>query len=62
MLTAKEFRLLQRMTHSAKALRNVGLYTIKQCYLNENRMATTKEVDTAMKQDVNYYGVQSNSV
>ena len=62
MLTAKEFRLLQRMTHSAKALRNVGLYTIKQCYLNENRMATTKEIDAAMKQDVNYYGVQSNSV
>ncbi len=60
-LTAKEFRLLQRMTHSAKALRNVGLYTIKQCYLNENRMATTKEIDAAMKQDVNYYGVQSNS-
>ena len=32
-LTAKEFRLLQRMSHSSKALRNVGLYTIKQSYL-----------------------------
>ncbi|NMD72898.1 transposase, partial [Bacillus sp. DNRA2] len=32
-LAAKEFRLLQRMTHSSKALRNVGLYAIKQCYL-----------------------------
>jgi hypothetical protein len=29
-LTAKEFRLIQRMSHSAKALRNVGLYTMKQ--------------------------------
>ncbi|MEK4425035.1 transposase [Solibacillus sp. FSL K6-1523] len=61
-LTAKEFRLLQRMTHSSKALRNVGLYTIKQSFLNENRMATTKEIDAAMKQDINYWGIQSNSV
>ncbi|NMD68942.1 IS200/IS605 family element transposase accessory protein TnpB [Bacillus sp. DNRA2] len=61
-LTAKEFRLLQRMTHSSKALRNVGLYAIKQCSLNNNRMATVKEVDTAMQTDVNYWGVQSNSV
>ncbi|WP_053366512.1 RNA-guided endonuclease TnpB family protein [Bacillus sp. FJAT-27245] len=61
-LTAKEFRLLRRMTHSSKALRNVGLYTIKQCYLNQNRMATVKEVDAAMQADVNYWGIQSNSV
>ena len=61
-LTAKEYRLLQRMTHSSKALRNVGLYTIKQCYLNNNRMATVKEVDAAMQNDVNYWGIQSNSV
>ncbi|MEK4425307.1 transposase [Solibacillus sp. FSL K6-1523] len=61
-LTAKDFRLLQRMTHSSKALRNVGLYTIKQSYLNENRMATTREIDAAMKQDINYWGIQSNSV
>ncbi|MEK4424897.1 RNA-guided endonuclease InsQ/TnpB family protein [Solibacillus sp. FSL K6-1523] len=61
-LTAKEFRLLQRMTHSNKALRNVGLYTIKQSFLNENRMATMKEIDAAMKQDINYWGIQSNSV
>jgi IS605 OrfB family transposase len=61
-LTAKEFRLLQRMTHSSKALRNVGLYTIKQSYLNNNKMATVKEVDAAMQADVNYWGVQSNSV
>lgn len=62
-LTAKEFRLLQRMSHSSKALRNVGLYTIKQSYLNHNKMATVKEVDTAMQTDRNYYwGMQSNSV
>ncbi|WP_341466052.1 hypothetical protein [Bacillus cereus] len=61
-LTAKEFRLLQRMSHSSKALRNVGLYTIKQSYLNNNKMATVKEVDTAMQADMNYSGVQSNSV
>nr|WP_270421806.1 transposase [Bacillus mobilis] len=61
-LTAKEFRLLQRMSHSSKALRNVGLYTIKQSYLNHNKMATVKEVDTAMQTDMNYWGMQSNSV
>ncbi len=61
-LTAKEFRLLERMSHSSKALRNVGLYTMKQSYLNNNRMATVKEVDTAMQADMNYSGVQSNSV
>ncbi|KZD29602.1 Mobile element protein [Bacillus cereus] len=61
-LTAKEFRLLQRMSHSSKALRNVGLYTIKQSYLNNNKMATVKEVDTAMQTDMNYWGIQSNSV
>ena len=61
-LTAKEFRLLQRMSHSSKALRNVGLYTMKQSYLNHNKMATVKEVDTAMQTDMNYWGIQSNSV
>ena len=61
-LTAKEFRMLQRMSHSSKALRNVGLYAMKQCYLNNGRIATVKEVDTAMQADVNYWGVQSNSV
>jgi hypothetical protein len=61
-LTAKEFRLLQRMSHSSKALSNVGLYTIKQSYLNNRKTATVKEVDTAMKADSNYWGVQSNSV
>ncbi|KKZ97650.1 hypothetical protein B4147_3177 [Bacillus wiedmannii] len=61
-LTAKEFRLLQRMSHSSKALRNVGLYTMKQSYLNNNKMATIKEVDTAMQADMNYWGMQSNSV
>ena len=61
-LTAKEFRLLQRMSHSSKALRNVGLYTIKQSYLNHNKMATIREVDTAMQADMNYWGIQSNSV
>ncbi|HHW35687.1 MAG TPA: IS200/IS605 family element transposase accessory protein TnpB [Bacillales bacterium] len=61
-LTAKEFRLLQRMSHSSKALRNIGLYAMKQCYLNNGRIAAVKEVDTAMQADVNYWGVQSNSV
>ncbi len=61
-LTAEEFRLLQRMSHSSKALRNVGLYTMKQSYLNDNKMATVKEVDTAMQADINYWGMQSNSV
>ncbi len=61
-LTAKEFRLLRRMSHSSKALRNVGLYTMKQSYLNDNKMATVKEVDTAMQADMNYWGMQSNSV
>ncbi|MEH7130994.1 transposase [Neobacillus drentensis] len=61
-LTAKEFRLLQRMTHSSKALRNVGLYTIKQSYLNTNKIASVKEIDAAMQADINYWGVQSNSV
>ncbi|MBL4951820.1 transposase [Neobacillus sp. OS1-32] len=60
-LTAKEFRLLQHMAHSSKALRNVGLYTIKQSLLSKGKMATVKEVDAAMKADVNYWGVQSNS-
>ncbi|CGG01454.1 transposase%2C IS605 OrfB family [Streptococcus pneumoniae] len=61
-MTAKEFRLLQRMSHSSKVLRNVGLYTIKQSYLNHNKMATIREVDTAMQADMNYWGIQSNSV
>ncbi|EEM60663.1 transposase, IS605 [Bacillus thuringiensis serovar monterrey BGSC 4AJ1] len=61
-LTAQEFRLLQRMSHSSKALRNVGLYTMKQSYLNYNKMATVREVDTAMQADMNYWGIQSNSV
>ncbi|UJL45580.1 transposase [Virgibacillus sp. NKC19-16] len=61
-LTAKEFRLLQRMSHSSKALRNVGLYAIKQNYLNNGKIPTAKEVDAAMRADVNYWTVQSNSV
>lgn len=50
------------MSHSSKALRNVGLYTMKQSYLNNNRMATVKEVDTAMQANTNDWGVQSNFV
>ncbi|WP_242267074.1 RNA-guided endonuclease TnpB family protein [Bacillus cereus group sp. BfR-BA-01518] len=61
-LTAQEFRLLQRMSHSSKALRNVGLYTMKQSYLNHNKMANVKEVDIAMQADMNYWGIQSNSL
>mgnify|MGYP002408937120 CR=1 FL=1 len=61
-LTAKKFRVLKRMTHSTKALRNVGLYTIKKSYRENGKNATTKEIDDAMKIDVNYWGVQSNSV
>ncbi|RHW42558.1 transposase [Neobacillus notoginsengisoli] len=61
-LTAKEFKILKRMTHSTKALRNVGLYTIKKSFRENNRNATTKEIDEAMQADVNYWGAQSNSV
>jgi IS605 OrfB family transposase len=61
-LTAKEFKTLKRMTHSTKALRNVGLYTIKKSYRENNRNATANEIDEAMKADVNYWGAQSNSV
>ena len=60
--TAKEFRVLKRMTHSTKALRNVGLYTIKKSYRENGKNATIKEIDAAMKADVNYWGAQSNSV
>ena len=61
-LTAKEFRILKRMTHSSKALRNVGLYTIKKSYRENGKIATVGEIDEAMKADINYWGVQSNSV
>ena len=61
-LTAKEFKILKRMTHSTKALRNVGLYTIKKSYRENDKNATTTEIDNAMKADVNYWGAQSNSV
>ncbi len=61
-LTAKEFKVLKRMTHSTKALRNVGLYKIKKCFRENNRNATIEEIDAAMKADVNYWSVQSNSV
>lgn len=60
-LTAKEFRTLRRMSHSSKALRNVGLYTIKKRFRENDRNATVKEIDAAMKADVNYWGVQTNS-
>ena len=61
-LTAKEFRVLKKMTHSTKALRNVGLYTIKKSYRENSKNATTEVIDAAMKADVNYWGAQSNSV
>ena len=61
-LTAHAYRVLKRMTHSTKALRNVGLYTIRKSFREQNRCATTKEIDNAMKADVNYWGAQSNSV
>ena len=61
-LSARDYRILKRMTHSSKALYNVGLYTIKQTFRHHGRTATTKEIDAAMKADVNYTGAQSNSV
>ena len=61
-LTAKAFKTLNRMTHSTKALRNVGLYPIKKSFRENNRNATIKEIDEAMKEDINYWGAQSNSV
>ncbi|WP_335338643.1 hypothetical protein [Bacillus thuringiensis] len=38
------------------------MYTIKQSYLNHNKMTTVKEVDAVMQADMNYWGMQSNSV
>jgi IS605 OrfB family transposase len=61
-LTAKEFRILQKMSHSTKALRNVGLFTIKKSFRENGRNATAGEIDEAMEVDVNYWGAQSNSV
>ena len=59
--TAKQYRLLNKMCHSAKALRNVGLYTIRQSFFDTGKMPSINEIDKAMKTDVNYMGVQSNS-
>ena len=61
-LTAREHRILQQMAHSSKALRNVALYTCRQIYKEHKRSATTKEIDSAMKADVNYKMLQSNTV
>ncbi|WJV32069.1 transposase (plasmid) [Rossellomorea sp. AcN35-11] len=61
-LAAKEFKTLKLMTHSTKALRNVGLHVIKKSFREHNKMPTTKQIDDAMKADVNYWGAQSNSV
>ena len=61
-LSARAFRTLHRMTHSTKALRNVGLYAWKQ-YNHENGKAPSiKIIDAAMKADVNYWGTSANSV
>ena len=61
-LTAREHRLLQMMAHASKSLRNVALYTHKQIYKEHKRAATDEEMDEAMKADVNYKMLQSNSV
>ena len=61
-LSAREFRTLNRITHSTKALYNVGLYAWKQ-YTHENEKApSTKMIDAAMKEDINYWGTSANSV
>lgn len=61
-LSAREFRSLNRMTHSTKALRNVGLYAWKQYNKENGKTPSTKVIDAAMKADVNYWGTSANSV
>lgn len=61
-LSAKVFRVLNRMTHSTKALRNVGLYAWKQYNKENGKGPSTKTIDNAMKVDVNYWGTSANSV
>ncbi len=61
-LSAKEFRVLNRMTHSTKALRNVGLYAWKQHHKANGKAPSAKIIDDAMKEDVNYWGTSANSV
>ncbi|GAB6545443.1 RNA-guided endonuclease TnpB family protein [Bacillus cereus] len=60
-LSAHAFRTLTRMTHSSKALRNVALYTWKKIHRETGKGASTNQIDNAIKGDVNYWGVQSNS-
>ena len=61
-LSARAFRTLHRMTHSTKALRNVGLYAWKQYNHDNGKAPSIKIIDTAMKADVNYWGTSANSV
>ncbi|HDR8331417.1 TPA: transposase, partial [Bacillus cereus] len=60
-LSAHAFRTLTRMTHSSKALRNVALYTWKKVHRETGKGASINQIDSAIKGDVNYWGVQSNS-
>ncbi|WP_336770397.1 transposase [Bacillus bombysepticus] len=60
-LSAHAFRTLTRMTHSSKALRNVALYTWKKIHRETGKGASTNQIDSAIKGDINYWGVQSNS-
>lgn len=61
-LSAREFRVLNRMTHCTKALRNVGLYAWKQYNRENGKAASATIIDAAMKADVNYWGTSANSV
>ena len=60
-LTAAEFRMLRRLSHGAKALRNVALYTCKTTYRETGKYATIKQIDDAMKADPNYHTVSANT-
>ena len=60
-LTAREFRLLRKLSHGAKALRNVALYTCKAIFREAGRRATVEEIDKAMKSDPNYHTVSANT-
>jgi IS605 OrfB family transposase len=50
------------MTHSTKALHNVGLYAWKQYNKENGKAPSTKIIDGAMKADANYWGTSANSV
>lgn len=61
-LSAREFRLLRRMTHASKALRNVALHVVREVFFETSVVTTGTQIDKAMKDDINYSCLQSNCV